>query len=48
MSLNFGVKLQTWMYLAVPVVLYACERLIRAFRSGIKPVKILKVRNLVQ
>ncbi|KAL5979967.1 hypothetical protein ACLOJK_039079 [Asimina triloba] len=33
----------TWMYLAVPVVLYGCERLIRAFRSGIKPVKILKV-----
>ncbi|CAN6548551.1 unnamed protein product [Malus baccata var. baccata] len=33
----------TWMYLAVPVVLYACERLIRAFRSSIKPVKILKV-----
>ncbi|KAF5746351.1 respiratory burst oxidase D [Tripterygium wilfordii] len=33
----------TWMYLAVPVLLYACERLIRAFRSSIKPVKILKV-----
>ncbi|KAF3430880.1 hypothetical protein FNV43_RR25610 [Rhamnella rubrinervis] len=33
----------TWMYLAVPVGLYACERLIRAFRSSIKPVKILKV-----
>ncbi|XP_030536789.1 respiratory burst oxidase homolog protein D [Rhodamnia argentea] len=33
----------TWMYLAVPVTLYACERLIRAFRSSIKPVKILKV-----
>jgi respiratory burst oxidase len=31
------------MYLAVPVTLYACERLIRAFRSSIKPVKILKV-----
>ncbi|XP_058102675.1 respiratory burst oxidase homolog protein C-like [Magnolia sinica] len=36
-------KKTTWMYLAVPVVLYACERLIRAFRSGIKPVQILKV-----
>ncbi|KAF9620497.1 hypothetical protein IFM89_013114 [Coptis chinensis] len=35
-------KKTTWMYLAVPVVLYACERLIRAFRSSIKPVKILK------
>ncbi|KAJ4828507.1 hypothetical protein Tsubulata_020336 [Turnera subulata] len=33
----------TWMYLAVPITLYACERLIRAFRSSIKPVKILKV-----
>ncbi|KAF5726609.1 respiratory burst oxidase D [Tripterygium wilfordii] len=33
----------TWMYLAVPILLYACERLIRAFRSSIKPVKILKV-----
>uniref|UniRef100_A0A9I9E0G6 Uncharacterized protein n=1 Tax=Cucumis melo TaxID=3656 RepID=A0A9I9E0G6_CUCME len=36
-------KKTTWMYLAVPVLLYGCERLIRAFRSGIKPVKILKV-----
>ncbi|KAJ8759373.1 hypothetical protein K2173_006893 [Erythroxylum novogranatense] len=33
----------TWMYLAVPIALYACERSIRAFRSSIKPVKILKV-----
>ncbi|KAM0034773.1 putative NAD(P)H oxidase (H(2)O(2)-forming) [Helianthus debilis subsp. tardiflorus] len=33
----------TWMYLAVPITLYACERLIRAFRSSVKPVKILKV-----
>ncbi|CAH2044852.1 unnamed protein product [Thlaspi arvense] len=33
----------TWMYLAVPILLYASERLIRAFRSSIKPVKILKV-----
>ncbi|MBA0792530.1 hypothetical protein Gohar_017023 [Gossypium harknessii] len=31
------------MYLAVPITLYACERLIRAFRSSIKAVKILKV-----
>jgi respiratory burst oxidase len=36
-------KKTTWMYLAVPVLLYVCERLIRAFRSSIKPVKILKV-----
>ncbi|CBI29289.3 unnamed protein product, partial [Vitis vinifera] len=33
----------TWMYIAVPLVLYACERLIRSFRSTIKPVRILKV-----
>ena len=35
--------MQTWMYLAVPVVLYGCERLIRAFRSGYKSVQISKV-----
>ncbi|PSR89389.1 Respiratory burst oxidase protein like [Actinidia chinensis var. chinensis] len=34
-------KKTTWMYLAVPITLYACERLIRAFRSSIKPVQIL-------
>lgn len=33
----------TWMYLVVPIALYAGERLIRAFRSSIKDVKILKV-----
>uniref|UniRef100_A0A1J3K3Q9 Respiratory burst oxidase-like protein C n=1 Tax=Noccaea caerulescens TaxID=107243 RepID=A0A1J3K3Q9_NOCCA len=33
----------TWMYLVVPVILYACERLIRAFRSTIKAVTIRKV-----
>ncbi|CAN7096827.1 hypothetical protein BRARA_I05278 [Brassica rapa] len=33
----------TWMYLAVPTILYACERLIRLFRSGSKAVTILKV-----
>lgn len=31
------------MYLAVPVLLYACERLIRALRSGYKTVQISKV-----
>lgn len=34
------------MYLAVPLTLYAGERLVRALRSSIKPVKILKVNNL--
>ncbi|XP_057767733.1 respiratory burst oxidase homolog protein C-like [Salvia miltiorrhiza] len=33
----------TWMYVAIPITIYAGERLIRAFRSSIKPVKILKV-----
>ncbi|GFQ01942.1 respiratory burst oxidase homolog protein c [Phtheirospermum japonicum] len=36
-------KKTTWMYIAVPIVLYSGERLIRAFRSNVKPVKILKV-----
>jgi hypothetical protein len=31
------------MYLAVPLALYVCERLIRALRSSIEPVTILKV-----
>ncbi|XP_004495711.1 respiratory burst oxidase homolog protein B-like isoform X2 [Cicer arietinum] len=33
----------TWMYLAVPMILYGCERILRAFRSGYKSVRILKV-----
>lgn len=33
----------TWMYLAVPVLLYAGERTLRAFRSGYYPVRLLKV-----
>nr|XP_016510188.1 PREDICTED: respiratory burst oxidase homolog protein D-like isoform X1 [Nicotiana tabacum] len=33
----------TWMYLAIPIILYSGERLLRAFRSSIKDVKILKV-----
>ncbi|KAI9176921.1 hypothetical protein LWI28_008722 [Acer negundo] len=36
-------KKTTWMYLAIPICLYGCERLIRALRSSIKPVNILKV-----
>ncbi|XP_010536571.1 PREDICTED: respiratory burst oxidase homolog protein C [Tarenaya hassleriana] len=36
-------KKTTWMYLAAPVMLYACERMIRAFRSSIKAVTIRKV-----
>ncbi|KAI3440446.1 uncharacterized protein J3R85_003516 [Psidium guajava] len=36
-------KKTTWMYLAVPVGLYACERLLRALRSGYKTVRIFKV-----
>ncbi|KAJ8764862.1 hypothetical protein K2173_010327 [Erythroxylum novogranatense] len=33
----------TWMYLAVPVLLYAGERALRFFRSGLYPVRLLKV-----
>lgn len=33
----------TWMYLAVPVLLYAGERTLRFFRSGFYTVRILKV-----
>ncbi|KAJ4790855.1 hypothetical protein LUZ62_042101 [Rhynchospora pubera] len=36
-------KKTTWMYLAVPIIIYATERLIRALRSRVSPVKILKV-----
>ncbi|XP_072951105.1 respiratory burst oxidase homolog protein A-like [Typha angustifolia] len=36
-------KKTTWMYLAVPVCLYAGERILRALRSGYSSVKILKV-----
>ncbi|KAK7258908.1 hypothetical protein RIF29_24497 [Crotalaria pallida] len=34
---------KTWMYVAVPMMIYACERLLRTFRSGYKRVDILKV-----
>ncbi|KAM7525813.1 hypothetical protein LguiA_015715 [Lonicera macranthoides] len=33
----------TWMYLAVPVFLYAGERTLRYFRSGFSSVRLLKV-----
>ncbi|KAH7670084.1 NAD(P)H oxidase (H(2)O(2)-forming) protein [Dioscorea alata] len=36
-------KKTTWMYLSVPVILYGSERLIRALRSSVRPVRILKV-----
>ncbi|XP_076951899.1 respiratory burst oxidase homolog protein A-like isoform X2 [Bidens hawaiensis] len=36
-------KKTTWMYLAVPVLLYAGERTLRFFRSGSYTVRILKV-----
>ncbi|KAM3374872.1 respiratory burst oxidase protein D isoform X1 [Capsicum galapagoense] len=36
-------KQTTWMYLAIPIILYSGERLLRAFRSSIKAVKLLKV-----
>ncbi|KAL1068792.1 hypothetical protein V6Z11_D12G221500 [Gossypium hirsutum] len=36
-------KKTTWMYLAVPIILYSCERLTRLLRSSIKAVTIQKV-----
>ncbi|XP_055832355.1 respiratory burst oxidase homolog protein D isoform X2 [Solanum dulcamara] len=39
-NLNFH---KIWMYLAIPIILYSGERLLRAFRSSVKDVKILKV-----
>ena len=36
---------QTWMYLAVPLLLYAGERILRAFRSGYYSVRVLKVSS---
>ncbi|KAL8117072.1 respiratory burst oxidase homolog protein B-like [Apium graveolens] len=33
----------TWMYLAIPMILYGIERMIRAFRSGYRTVENLKV-----
>ncbi|XP_057422309.1 respiratory burst oxidase homolog protein A-like [Lotus japonicus] len=33
----------TWMYLAVPVLLYASERILRLFRSGLYTVRLIKV-----
>ncbi|KAJ0794761.1 putative NAD(P)H oxidase (H(2)O(2)-forming) [Helianthus annuus] len=36
-------KKTTWMYLAVPILLYACERLIRTFRSRLIPAQLCKV-----
>ncbi|XP_061337874.1 respiratory burst oxidase homolog protein A isoform X16 [Gastrolobium bilobum] len=33
----------TWMYLAVPVLLYASERTLRFFRSGFYTVRLIKV-----
>ncbi|KAL2902666.1 Respiratory burst oxidase-like protein F [Bienertia sinuspersici] len=35
-------KKSTWMYLAVPVLLYAGERMLRLCRSGLYSVKLLK------
>ena len=35
--------MQTWMYLAVPMTVYACERLTRTLRSGMRSVKKVRV-----
>ncbi|XP_042503456.1 respiratory burst oxidase homolog protein A-like [Macadamia integrifolia] len=33
----------TWMYIAIPVILYAAERTLRFFRSGFYAVRLIKV-----
>ncbi|KAK8659089.1 hypothetical protein V6N13_029301 [Hibiscus sabdariffa] len=43
LTVNF-IEKTTWMYIAIPVLLYAGERMTRALRSGFSEVKILKVR----
>jgi hypothetical protein len=42
-NLYFCLCFQTWMYLAVPVLFYACERTIRKIRENSYRVSILKV-----
>lgn len=42
-NLRLDFRLQTWMYLAVPVLLYASERILRLFRSGLYTVRLGKV-----
>ncbi|RDX65539.1 Respiratory burst oxidase-like protein F, partial [Mucuna pruriens] len=41
--LRIDFRFQTWMYLAVPVLLYASERILRLFRSGLYTVRLGKV-----
>ncbi|XP_010676396.2 respiratory burst oxidase homolog protein A [Beta vulgaris subsp. vulgaris] len=36
-------KMTTWMYIAIPVLIYAGERTLRFFRSGLYSVRLLKV-----
>ncbi|KAJ6830427.1 putative respiratory burst oxidase-like protein A [Iris pallida] len=40
---NEWYRKSTWMYLSVPVLLYAGERILRALRSGYHSVRLLKV-----
>ncbi|KAK9278589.1 hypothetical protein L1049_028161 [Liquidambar formosana] len=40
---NSPAEKTTWMYIAIPVLLYAGERIFRAIRSGFYEVEILKV-----
>ena len=40
---GFGCAIQTWMYLAVPVIFYASERSIRKIREKSYHVSIIKV-----
>ena len=44
--LRIDFRFQTWMYLAVPVLLYTSERILRLFRSGLYTVRLGKVSRL--
>lgn len=38
--------MQTWMYIMVPLVLYAVERFLRMYRSNSIKVDVVKVRSV--
>jgi len=44
-SESFFSYAKTWMYIAIPVLLYAGERVLRIIRSRIHDVKVLEVNS---
>ena len=47
LDLWHDLDVQTWMYIAVPVLLYCGERTLRAFRAGNYTVNIVKVMRFL-